>query len=240
MTSPEVSLCQVWVADLAMQRPGHRSLLNSEEQKHRQSLRRPVDRARFTLGAALTRLVAGTASGEPADRVQILRRCPRCGGAHGKPQLPGHRLHHSVSHAGDLVLVAMTDAGPVGVDVEPIDSGNLGLPTDLILHPTESLSAPGDLLTYWCRKESVVKADGRGMFAPFSEIHVGRADRPPVLSDPDGQRQGVQMFDLEPRPGYLGAITVLTTTPITISMIDAAPLLRTTPAPTHGPTPTNR
>ena len=59
----------------------------------------------------------------------VARLCPRCGsGTHGQPlvRVPAGRPPSvSLSYAGDLVAVAWSQAGPVGVDVEvagpPVD-----------------------------------------------------------------------------------------------------------------------
>jgi hypothetical protein len=63
---------------------------------------------RTLLGAYLHR--------EPAA-VEIIRRCPACGGAHGPPHLDG--LHVSLSYSSGLVAYAFSGSA-VGVDVELI------------------------------------------------------------------------------------------------------------------------
>jgi len=102
-----------------------------------------ADRARFTVGAALLRRAVIAHTG---TNPVVTRACPDCARAHGKPLVPGTGLHVSVSHAGDLVAVAVTAAAPVGIDVE--------LGSDL----------------GWCRWESVVKATGDGMRVPFFPV----------------------------------------------------------------------
>ncbi len=39
-------------------------------------------------------------------------------GPHGKPYLVGKELEFNASHSGALGLIAVSDAGPIGVDVE--------------------------------------------------------------------------------------------------------------------------
>ncbi len=120
----------------------------------------------------LRRLVAELV-GTDASQVRVGRACGRCGSAdHGRPVVVAPRdsgVHVSTSRAGDLVLVAATRAGPVGVDVEGTSAG------------------PGADLVAWTRTEALVKADGRG-------LPVLDEDPPPTW---DGYR--VVRLDLGPR-----------------------------------------
>lgn len=96
----------------------------------------------------IVRLVAEFA-GIPAADVQIVHACRSCGSdQHGKPQVvmpPGApQLHVSVSRSGGRTVAAVTDAGPVGVDVETFQPSS-------------------DDLVAWVRTESLVKATGHGL-----------------------------------------------------------------------------
>jgi hypothetical protein len=50
--------------------------------------------------------------------VVVDRSCPSCGRHHGRPHLPGTGLDVSISHSGATVAVAVSNAGPVGVDAQ--------------------------------------------------------------------------------------------------------------------------
>lgn len=97
-------------------------LLAFLDDRERQRVDRAVgeaDRARFLLGAALLRTVAGSMLGISAEAVTVDRACLDCGRWHGRPTLPGTGLETSVSHSGAVVTVAaLAGGGRVGVDVE--------------------------------------------------------------------------------------------------------------------------
>jgi len=78
----------------------------------------------------------------------------------GKPYLPGGPFF-SISHAGGLVLLAVSDLGEIGCDVEP-----LGRPLRNEEAVRRKIAQPGEeevpLLTLWVRHEAVFKAGGPG------------------------------------------------------------------------------
>ncbi|HEY3438959.1 MAG TPA: hypothetical protein VGK35_14835, partial [Actinotalea sp.] len=85
------------------------------------------DRAeRFVAARGLVRGAAAQLLGCAARDVVLRVRCPACGGAHGRVLLgrsgPAERApgHVSITRAGPVVAVALTVAGPVGVDVEAV------------------------------------------------------------------------------------------------------------------------
>ncbi|AXT84562.1 hypothetical protein C6I20_04685 [Aeromicrobium sp. A1-2] len=142
----------------------------------------------------LTDLIADF-SGTPAAHVRVVRACRSCGSdRHGKPQivLPhGHTpLHLSLSRSAGAAVVAVTDAGPIGIDVEQGSS---------------------DLVT-WVRKESLVKATGHGLTIDPETITVSEPGLPPeLLSWPEPQPidRAVWMFDLVSPDGFVGAVSIL-------------------------------
>ena len=95
--------------------------------------------------ALLRRAVAGY-SGVPVAAVRIGSLCDRCGSsAHGRPYVrpaPGWVAPHvSLSRCEGLAVVAVTDAGPVGVDVEPADAARFAGFDDVVLHAAERMTA---------------------------------------------------------------------------------------------------
>ena len=104
--------------------------------------------------------------------------------AFGKPDFdssPG--LHFNLSHAGDRVMAAVSDAA-VGCDVErivPVDDGMLKASlTDL--ERTRLAALPGEardreFIRLWVRKESYAKAVGRGLDVEPSKCFA--QDAPP-------------------------------------------------------------
>lgn len=101
--------------------------------------------------------------------------------ARGAPQVPGTRLHTSLSHCDDAIAIAVSAAGPVGVDIESSRraAGMLEL-AERICHPRELQVLAGlperahgpALLRLWVRKEAVLKAAGVGLMAEMAAIDV--------------------------------------------------------------------
>ena len=209
-------ICEVWWARPDAARPWHRELFTADELGRADAYRRPEDRDRFTVGCATSRLVLGRLLGlAPAD-VPLRRDCESCGRPHGRPRLPGGGLHLSVSHSGDWVAVAVTDLGPVGVDVERHAPRAAEL-ADTVLAPAEAAvlarlpeaERGTALIEYWARKEAVLKATGDGLRAPLSGVVVTAPGEPPALLSYEG-RPGLVMAlrELSPRPGYAAVLAV--------------------------------
>lgn len=151
----------VWWASLAAAHHGLADLLDDRERSRVESLRRPADQGRSLLGAALLRFaVAGRLGVAPQD-VVIDRTCAECGEPHGAPRIlgPGDGPFPavSVSHSGLLVVVALNDDGPVGVDVQRL--ADLADPAD----------GPA-----WVRREAAFKAGTTTAVAPARDL------RPPL------------------------------------------------------------
>lgn len=192
--------------------------LTSAERARYHRLRRRVDKDMFATGRALLRLVVGARLGIEPHEVVVHARCARCGSpSHGAPtvdQVDRARAapHVSVSHAAGLVMVAVTDLGPVGVDCEPLDSALVSGFAGVALAPHERAAladAPSEaLLRTWVRKEALLKATGRGLATdPRAVVLSPWPDPPQVISAPGGiTPNGWQLADVDPVPGYLGAV----------------------------------
>ena len=158
------------------------------------------------------RLSAARFLGRPVDDVVLERTCERCGANHGRPRIAGDTAYVSISHAADIVAVAVTAIGPVGVDVESIravdDYHEL---VDEICAPEErsTVGGPFDFCLLWSRKEAVLKATGHGLRIPMDQVLVTPPGRPPELRSIEGRPRASQLFDLDPGPGYVGAVAVL-------------------------------
>jgi len=160
--------------------------------------------------------------GQPPSTITILRTCSGCGRLHGKPRLAPRLgpIELSVSHGGDRVVVAVTWDTPVGVDVEPISAD---LPVDKllpqVLTPREAealngLSGMGRVtgfLTYWTRKEAVVKALGEGLTMPMAGFQVTPPREPPrITAWPTAARgrEPMSLHDLHPGGHHVASLAV--------------------------------
>ena len=215
--------CVVWIAGVGMDGPSHSAVLNEAEMARSVAFVKAIDRSRFTLGAALLRLVVARQMGLHPSDVLVDRTCERCGKPHGKPQLPGTGLHASVSHSHHLVGVALTHVAPVGLDIEAIAVSRVSdwLVQECI-NADEPLQRPEDFFTYWCRKESVVKATGDGLYVPLNKVVVSPANEPPCLVSYQGRRLSVTIKDIDLDKAYAGAISLLGDVDVDVSVRCAA------------------
>lgn len=227
----------VWWASPGDERPEQVNLLNAVEIGRRSEYRRWVDRARFTVAAALLRAAAGAVLGRAAGEVEVDRTCGTCGGPHGRPRLPGSVLHASIAHSGDRVVVGLTDDGPVGVDVETIRPVERAL-FDQLVAPEETF--PLDeraFFVQWVRKESVLKATGEGLLRSMTSVVLGPPSEPPRLvrygdchvgPGSGASRATVAMADLDATPGHVAGVSVVGTEGIVARLHDGSALLADT------------
>lgn len=85
---------------------------------------------------------------EETGGAQVVRLCPWCGSdQHGRPVVLGSPAAVSIAYAADLVAVAWSPDGPVGIDVEADGPG---------------VGEYGDLRA-WTRIEALLKSTGEGL-----------------------------------------------------------------------------
>ncbi|HEX4431546.1 MAG TPA: 4'-phosphopantetheinyl transferase superfamily protein [Frankiaceae bacterium] len=218
--------CQVWHAELTLRHASHEALLDELERTRAGAFARPEDRSRFVVGAALLKLAVADATGLSPQEVVVDRTCDQCGEPHGRPRIPGTDVHVSVAHSGSLVAVALTRAGPVGIDVEQRTGQWTSSLNRRVLAAAERAETQAQFLTYWCRKESVVKATGEGLRVPLTDVVVSAPGSPPALMSYRGGSMPAAMFDLRlDGPDYAGALTVLTDQPVRLEVAQSGALL---------------
>src|SRR5262249_20339429 len=139
--------------------------LDAAERGKRARFARQIDADRFLVGRGTLRVEVGRDLGIAPSDVAIEY------GEHGKPLIAGGVPHVNVSHAGDIVLVALTRDAPIGVDVEKIDNRFVEpgiMDISFSDHELRALrTLPTDLLSaaffhIWATREAVIKAVGAG------------------------------------------------------------------------------
>lgn len=177
------------------------SLAPAERQRW-EALRLPEDRERFLRGRGALRRLLGAWREEPPEAVPIGV------GAHGKPCCLGGP-EFNLSHSGDLILLAVHQQRPVGVDVERLRPGLAWRPiARRVLPPAEwqaleALAAVAEeeaaeaFLVAWCRLEARLKAEGVGLAG--LENHRQRPS-------PDGA--GLHLWDVAMPAGYRAAVAL--------------------------------
>ncbi|GJM30423.1 MAG: 4'-phosphopantetheinyl transferase [Cyclobacteriaceae bacterium] len=92
-----------------------------------------------------------------------------------RPHLPGSKADFNIAHSGNYVVCALSRTNRVGVDVEQIRDVDLNDFTRT-MNPEQwadihnSQSPVNTFFQYWTMKESVIKADGRGLSIPLTEL----------------------------------------------------------------------
>lgn len=152
-------------------------------------------RARFIAGRTFLRSCLGRSLGCDPCAVELID------GPDGKPALRDPRLSFNVSHAGELILIAVSRPRRLGVDVEQIRSGvDVRAITEEALGPADrklvtravGREGVGAFFRHWTRYEAVVKARGDGLRLPLEDLTRVAA--------------GFDILDLAVPTGYLGAV----------------------------------
>lgn len=214
---PATHECHVWAATVPEINPVHEyllSLLDPAERDRATRYRDPAAMRLHVASRAAQRLLTARYLGRDPASVTITRRCPHCGhDGHGRPTAaepdgrpPG--LEFSVTHTGELLLLAYVSHGLVGIDAEaagrPITRAGL---VDFALTQAEAALVPAGPATdraaafhrLWTRKEAVLKLTGYGLAVPLRSIDVTGETCRPVTDLPDAPawpRDPVHLADL--------------------------------------------
>ena len=183
----------------------------------------PDDRRRAVVAHGLLRRRVARALGvEPAD-VPVVRRCAVCGADdHGKPAVAARDAPEvSLTHAGTLAAVAISTAGPVGLDVEPLRRDVDWSSTrrhvfgaaewDVTSRAVDPQTAR---LWAWTRKEAAAKATGHGLAAGLERVAVGEAAgaggwRNVAMPAEVAGTAAIRVLDLDLGPAWTAAVAVV-------------------------------
>ena len=201
----------VWWAEASWIEAWHLDVLSPEERDRAASYRHEADRARFVVAATLLRLVVGARVQVAPSQVPVRRRCAHCRAPHGRPVIVGTHLGVSVSHAPDLVVVAVSRDGAVGVDVEQVRAIDLDTMTPMVLSAAEATSSrsPDSFFRTWGRKGAVLKCLGTGLDVPMTALSLTRvAAGTHLASVPDGSGAHPVVVDLDAGPHHAAALAL--------------------------------
>ncbi len=145
---------------------------------------------------AMTRGLLARYVGAPPAALRFAR------GARGKPMLDG--VHHNLSHAEDLALLAVAHDAPVGVDIERFAAAlDVTALIPLVLSPAEAACTDRRaFLRIWCRKEACLKATGLGLLDDLTTVSV-IADHAVVAGT------AVHVQDLAISAAHAGALAII-------------------------------
>lgn len=141
----------------------------------------------------------------------------------GKPFLAkscgGDVLQFNLSHSEGLVLYAVAQCRPVGIDVECVrklsdmDSMVKAFLSESEIRQLRSLPWKQQRRAFfaaWTRKESYLKAIGAGISESMQSVEVSLAPEASAkfLKLPGLGGQSWQLLHLDPAPGYVGSLAV--------------------------------
>lgn len=142
--------------------------------------RRPAAARRYAVAHGAQRQILGRRLGREPAALLITRACTACGGPHGRPDLPEHPgVVISLSHSGDLALLAVATGVRVGVDLEEVRfRPRLERLAERVLAPDELaawFAVPEQhrlraFLRAWTAKEAYLKAIGEGIRSPLAGV----------------------------------------------------------------------
>lgn len=218
--SPDAAGVDVWAASLQRSTDELLALadtLSPEERTRSERFRFEQHRNRFIAGRGLLRGILA----------MHLNRNPRAlEFVYGPNEKPGlaprgehEPIHFNLAHSGDLVLIAVTRTGEVGIDVERIrpvsEAGNI---VERYFSPRESgeyralpeADKPAAFFNLWTRKEAWLKATGEGIGRSLNEVEVAFRPGEParLISLPGGvaSTREWNLCALTPASGYIGAL----------------------------------
>jgi len=166
----------VWIVDACAVVHDCWHLLQPDEIQRARQIQVNVARDEFVAGRGVLRwLLAREAGCDPQD-VRL------SAGVHGKLSIEDARIEFNVAHSKGVVLIALSRAGAVGIDVEHVDRQVEALDVARSSFHADEVArleqtAEGELAPAfyrcWTRKEAVVKADGCGLMLPLNSFTVG-------------------------------------------------------------------
>jgi len=162
------------------------ALMGSAELEALARIKAPHRRMEFLYGRATLRRLLAIYGGTAAEGIMINHD------SGGKPCAKTFNEHwipvFNVSHSGDVLAIAVSPHGQVGIDVEQADRklGNdleniakrhFSLEEWRTLEATPSESRLDVFFRMWTLKEAILKAVGVGLFHPLANINVAGVKR---------------------------------------------------------------
>jgi len=188
-------------------------VLAAEESERRGRESHQVWRRRVVARAAL-RIALGRHLDRPPGSLEFAL------GPGGKPRLAGaggNEVFFNLSRSGDLCLIAISDDGPVGVDVEEVrdvpELAGLVRSRFAASEAAAILERSGKerlraFYRCWTRKEACVKALGTEIWSGLDSVVVSVGDKPVLLSAPGARADEWSLLDLALHEGFTGALAV--------------------------------
>jgi 4'-phosphopantetheinyl transferase len=212
-----VHVWRVGIKALAQHLPHLERLLSAEERMHVARYRREEDRACRIVARGALRSLLSKYLGRSAEELTFIH------GPHGKPMLdPASSettIEFNLSHSGDVVLLAFSGRGAVGIDVEVVRADIdlhglaarvLGPEEIAIIERADETLRAQLFFQAWTRKEAVLKALGTGFSVEPRELVVltepVSSDGPTICRGPAGTLRPLGIVDIVAGQGFAAAV----------------------------------
>jgi len=200
--------------------------LTAEERERAARMRAGAPRDEFVAGRGCLRWLLGAVVGVRPECVELEL------GPHGKPELAAGGVWFNVAHSRGMVLIAVSRAGEVGVDVEWVDAAIEAREiAEGSFHPLDVARIAGaaagseraaEFYRCWTRKEAVAKADGRGLTLALAGFATGADDMSEQTVEVPGVPEPFFVRGIEVGSGHLGALAA-TRAGVAVRLMDLAP-----------------
>ena len=195
--------------------------LSPAEQEQSKRFRLREDAERFLIGRGVIRQLLAVQTGVPPELITLLTT------PSGKPYLDpaqsfnARRNDFNLSHSGGYLLLAWSQVGPVGVDIEAVNIRS----RETLLAMAERAFSPEELAIVrsaspaslvqifyriWVRKEALVKAEGDGIGGPMQSFSVvaasGQKLRWLVQVTLPARGSSWSLSELQVSPGYFACV----------------------------------
>ncbi len=163
----------LWSANLNQVEDASEAILDEQERHRAARYRMPDKRRHFVKSRYLMRRIVSRYVGEQAGSIRIAYHDK------GKPYLPDHHLHFSISHSHDRWIIALSADTEIGVDIEKIEPrGGMEAIIRSYFHQDEqekfSHMDPQQRLEafyrHWTQMEAFVKLHRIGLHARMNTI----------------------------------------------------------------------
>jgi 4'-phosphopantetheinyl transferase len=205
------SMIEIWRVQIGARDLGDRlgSLLDARERDRARRFVRSADARRYRIAHGALRAILSERTGIPPAEISFEP------GTHGKPQLPAGP-QFSISHSGELTVIAVSDERAVGVDVERVrpvpDAAALAeryfaAPQARAIAARRPPQRDLRFLRYWTAIEAVLKADGSGLAGgelSRLELQSSGLEGANIYAESGGRVWSVRWLSLG--DGYVGAV----------------------------------
>jgi len=187
------------------------AIMSIDELKKAKNYKKKSDKFFFILRRYLLRkIVSGFVGIAPEKLIFSVGKC-------GKPKLKypvGKKIDFNISHSGNLIAIAVSESGKVGIDVEKMRKIDTRVARsyfskqDLSYIASDKKNQKENFYKIWTLKESYIKAVGKGFSLPvkdsYSTFDKGGSINIGFGKKPTKNNWRFKTFDM--RPGYKLAV----------------------------------